>query len=167
MAEEHTEVPILSRLRAPVGATRKKRRVGRGPGSGLGKTCGRGQKGQKARNPGNINKRGFEGGQMPLMRRIPKFGFTNIFAARVAEVNVGQLARFGDGAVVDLQALRDAGLVKGRFDVVKVLGKGDLDKKLTVKVHRFSKGARAKIEGAGGAAEVLSDAPDGSAEAGA
>jgi large subunit ribosomal protein L15 len=151
------EVPILSRLRAPKGANRGKLRVGRGPASGHGKTGGRGQKGQKARQPGNIHKLAFEGGQMPLVRRIPKRGFSNLFAKTVAEVNVRDLAKFDDGAVVDVAALLQRGLVKGRFDVVKVLGEGELDKKLTVRVHRFSKTAFAKIEGAGGTAEVVSE----------
>lgn len=154
MAEEN-DVPILSRLRAPVGATRKKLRVGRGPGSGHGKTAGRGQKGQKARQPGNIHKLNFEGGQMPLARRLPKMGFHNIFAKKVAEVNVGDLSRFDAGATVDVEALVGLGLIRGRFDVVKLLGNGELDRSLTVRVHRFSKGAKAKIEGAGGVAEVV------------
>ncbi len=153
-------VPILSRLRAPEGAIKKRMRKGRGPGSGHGKTCGRGTKGQKARQPGNIHKLAFEGGQMPLVRRIPKRGFKNIFAKTVAEVNVRDLARFDAGATVDVAALVEAGLVNGNFDVVKMLGKGELDKKLTVKVHRFSKGAKAKIEGAGGTAEVLPERPE-------
>lgn len=150
-----TDVPILSRLRAPEGANRNKRRVGRGIGSGLGKTGGRGQKGQKARNGGNIHKLAFEGGQMPLVRRIPKRGFTNLFATTVAEVNVRDLAKFDEGSTVDVAALVDRGLIKGKFDVVKVLGNGELDRKLTVKVHRFSKGAQAKIEAAGGTVEVV------------
>ena len=154
MAEQN-EVPILSRLRAPEGAVRPKKRPGRGLGSGLGKTGGRGQKGQKARQPGNIHKLNFEGGQMPLARRIPKRGFKNIFAKRVVEVNVGQLARFEAGSEVDTQALLDEGLIKGGFDVVKVLGNGDLDKKLSLKVHAISKGARAKVEGAGGTVELV------------
>jgi len=152
---ETNEVPILSRLRAPEGATRRKLRVGRGIGSGHGKTCGRGMKGQKARQPGNIHKLAFEGGQMPLVRRIPKVGFNNIFALKVAEVNVRDLARFEDGATVTVTTLVDEGLLKGRFDVVKVLGVGELDRKLTVEAHRFSKGAKAKIEAAGGAAVVI------------
>lgn len=153
------EVPILSRLSPPPGAVRKKKRVGRGIGSGLGKTSGRGQKGQKARQPGNFHKKAFEGGQMPLARRLPKMGFNNIFALTVAEVNVRDLARFDDGATVDVEALVEAGLVKGKFDVLKVLGNGELEgKKLTVRAHRFSKGAREKIEKAGGRAEVLETA---------
>ena len=161
MAEEIAEVPILSRLRAPVGATKKKLRVGRGRASGHGKTCGRGQKGQKARQPGNIHKLHFEGGQMPLVQRLPKVGFNNIFAKTVGEVNLRDLDRFDDGATVDVDALVGAGLLRHRFDVVKVLGSGELEKKLTVRVHRFSKGAKAKIEAAGGTAEVV---PEGRVE---
>jgi len=152
MAEE---VPILSRLRAPEGANRRKMRVGRGPGSGKGKTSGRGMKGQKARQPGNIHKLHFEGGQMPLVQRVPKIGFNNIFSTAVAEVNVGMLNKFADDEVVDVEALVDARLVRGRFDVVKVLGDGELETKLTVKAHRFSKSAKAKIEAAGGVAEIV------------
>ena len=155
MAEQDTEVPILSRLRPPKGAVRPKKRVGRGLGSGLGKTAGRGQKGQKARQPGRIHKRGFEGGQMPLYMRLPKLGFNNIFALRVAEVNVGDLARFDDGATVDVAALVESRLVRGRFDVVKVLGNGEPAESLTIKAHRFSKGAKAKIEAAGGTCEIV------------
>jgi large subunit ribosomal protein L15 len=158
MAEEQTnDVPILSRLRAPEGATRPKRRVGRGLGSGIGKTGGRGQKGQKARQPGNIHKLNFEGGQMPLARRVPKFGFTNVFAKKTAELNVRDLARFEAGSKVDLQVLLDAGLVKGDFDRVKLLGNGEIDRALTVEVHAVSKGARAKVEAAGGTIELIED----------
>lgn len=157
MAEETNDVPILSRLRAPEGATRPKRRPGRGIGSGLGKTGGRGQKGQKARQPGNIHKLNFEGGQMPLARRVPKIGFKNIFAAKTVEVNVGDLARFDAGTRVDLQVLLDAGLVKGKFDRVKLLGNGELDRSLTIEIHAVSKGARAKIEAAGGSIELIED----------
>ncbi len=154
MAENET--PILSRLSPPPGAVRKKKRVGRGIGSGLGKTAGRGQKGQKARKPGNIHKHAFEGGQIPLARRLPKMGFVNLFATKVAEVNVRDLLRFDDGATVDADALVAQGLIKGSFDVVKVLGNGDLGgKKLTVRAHRFSKGAKDKIESAGGRVEVV------------
>jgi large subunit ribosomal protein L15 len=149
------EIPILSRLSPPPGAVRRKKRVGRGIGSGLGKTAGRGQKGQKARQPGNFHKKAFEGGQMPLARRLPKGGFVNLFALKVGEVNVRDLARFDDGATVDADALVSIGLLKGAFDVVKVLGNGELTKKLTVRAHRFSKGAREKIEAAGGRVEVV------------
>ena len=154
MAEEK-EVPILSRLKPPPGAVRPKKRVGRGEGSGLGKTAGRGQKGQKARQPGNIHKLHFEGGQMPLARRVPKRGFHNLFATEVAEVNVRDLAKFDDGSSVDVEDLMARGLVKGYFDEVKILGNGELNKKLSVKVHAFSKSAQAKIEAAGGTAETL------------
>ena len=157
MAEETNNVPILSRLRAPEGATRKKRRVGRGPGSGLGKTGGRGQKGQKARQPGNIHKLNFEGGQMPLARRVPKFGFTNIFAKKTAEVNVKDLARFDAGTRVDVVTLHESGLINGNYDRVKVLGNGEIDRSLTLAVHAVSKGARAKIEAAGGTIEIIED----------
>ncbi len=143
----------LSNIRKPAGATRGKRRLGRGVGSGLGKTSGRGQKGQYAR--GGV-KRGFEGGQTPLMRRIPKRGFNVPFPVRLAEVNVGDLERFDAGAKVDEKALRDRGLVKGRCDRIKILGNGDLKKKITVTAHAFSKSAVAKIEKAGGKALLLS-----------
>ena len=166
MADEvdvEREVPILSRLSPPPGAVRRKKRVGRGIGSGVGKTAGRGHKGQKARKPGNFHKKGFEGGQMPLMRRLPKFGFVNIFATKVAEINVRDLARFEDGATVDAEALAAHGLLKRSYDVVKVLGNGELNKKLTVRAHRFSKGAREKIEQAGGRVEVVERRADGAA----
>jgi large subunit ribosomal protein L15 len=152
MAEETTtkEVPILSRLRPPPGAVRRKTRVGRGPGSGLGKTAGRGQKGQKARQPGKIHKLHFEGGQMPLHRRLPKVGFRSPFPRKFAEVNVKQLEIFETGATVDEKALRERGLVKGCWEGVKVLGNGELTKKLVVKAEKFSASAREKIEKAGG-----------------
>jgi large subunit ribosomal protein L15 len=146
---------ILSKLQAPEGATKDKTRVGRGPGSGLGKTAGRGQKGQKARSTGNINKKHFQGGQTPIQRRLPKRGFRNPLAAIVANVNIGDLDVFEDGAQVDLAAMQGKRLVQGRFDLVKVLGDGELTKKLTVTAHRFSKSAAAKIEQAGGKAIVL------------
>src|SRR5690606_9336862 len=120
------------------GSTKARKRVGRGPGSGLGKTAGRGVKGQKSRSGGYIP-RGFEGGQMPLARRLPKRGFTNIFRTRVVIVNIGELAnRFGEGAVVDEAALREARLVKGRCDAIKLLGEGEIGHALTIKVHRAS-----------------------------
>ena len=154
MAEQH-EIPILSRLRAPEGAVQPKKRVGRGVGSGLGKTAGRGQKGQKARQPGNIHKLHFEGGQMPLNRRLPKIGFNNPFHKEMAVVNVASLDQFEAGATVDEQALRARGLVKGQWDGVKVLGVGELAKKLTVKATAFSASAKEKIEKAGGVAELV------------
>ena len=146
---------ILSKLQAPEGAITKGVRVGRGVGSGIGKTAGRGQKGQKARSKGNINKKHFQGGQTPIQRRLPKRGFRNPLADRVANVNVGSLDVFDAGASVDAAALRDKRLISGRFDVLKVLGHGDLTKKLTVTAHRFSKQAKEKIEKAGGQAVVL------------
>lgn len=152
---EQNKTPILSRLRPAEGAVRGKRRKGRGPGSGLGKTAGHGQKGQKARHPGNFSKLGFEGGQMPLYRRIPKRGFTNLFAKRVATINVKDLERFEEGATVDEAALRKAGLVNRKADMIKVLGDGELDKALTVKVHASSATATQKIEKAGGTVELV------------
>jgi large subunit ribosomal protein L15 len=147
---------ILSKLQAPEGAIKGKTRVGRGIGSGLGKTAGRGQKGQKARSTGNIGKKHFQGGQTPIQRRLPKRGFRNPLAAIVANVNIGDLeVVFDNDAQVDLAALRDKRLVQGRFDLIKVLGDGELTKKLTVSAHRFSKSAIAKIEQAGGKAIVL------------
>lgn len=143
----------LSELKPPEGARTKKKRVGRGPGSTLGKTSGRGQKGQKARSGGNVHPR-FEGGQMPLFRRLPKFGFRNRNAKEVAVVNVRDLNRaFEDGDAVDPNALCEAGLLKGQFDEVKILGDGELEKALTVRAHKFSSSAREKIESAGGTAE--------------
>jgi large subunit ribosomal protein L15 len=143
----------LSKLAKPVGSNKPKTRKGRGVGSGLGKTAGRGQKGQYARNG---IKRGFEGGQTPLARRLPKRGFTNPFAAKVAEVNVGSLEVFGAGAKVDERALRDRGLVKGSCDQIKILGNGEITKSVIVTAHAFSKTAAAKIEKAGGKAILAS-----------
>jgi len=144
----------LNDLKPVAGSRRPRKRVGRGPGSGLGKTCGRGQKGQKSRSGGNIPA-WFEGGQMPLQRRLPKRGFYNRFSKKIAEVNVGQLAAFEAGSVVDADALVAAGLVKKVGDGIKVLGNGELDRALTIKVHRISAGARAKVEAAGGTVELL------------
>ncbi len=146
---------ILSRLKPPAGARRKPNRVGRGPGSGSGKTCGRGQKGQGARS-GTGGMAYFEGGQMPLQRRIPKRGFTNVHAVKVVNINVGQLDVFEDGAEITVQVLRERNLINGRFDVVKILGNGEITKKFVVKAHAFSAGAAAKIEKAGGKTEVVS-----------
>ncbi|MDI1480602.1 50S ribosomal protein L15 [Polyangium sp. y55x31] len=146
---------ILSKLQAPEGANKKETRVGRGVGSGLGKTAGRGQKGQKARSTGNIGKKHFQGGQTPIQRRLPKRGFRNPLAAIVANVNVGDLEIFEAGADVNQEALESKRLLQGRYDLIKVLGDGELTKKLTVTAHRFSKSAIAKIEAAGGKAIVL------------
>jgi large subunit ribosomal protein L15 len=152
---EAKSMDILSKLQAPEGATTKKLRVGRGVGSGLGKTAGRGQKGQKARSKGNINKRHFQGGQTPLQRRLPKRGFRNPLADVVASVNVAMLEAFEDGAEVNAIALKAKRIVRGRFDSLKILGDGELTKRLTVHAHRFSKNAIEKIEKAGGKAVLL------------
>lgn len=157
--EEERKIPILSRLKPPPGAVHRRRRVGRGPGSGLGKTCGKGQKGQKSRGP--LKKLHFEGGQMPLQRRLPKHGFTNIFADEVCVVNVGSLDVFEAGAVVDPESLKAKRLVRGRFDRVKILGVGDLEHALTVKVHAISKSAQEKVEKAGGTVELITPAAKG------
>jgi large subunit ribosomal protein L15 len=145
----------LSELKKPLGATAKKSRVGRGVGSGIGKTSGRGQKGQFART-GRF-KPHFEGGQTPIQRRLPKRGFTPPFSAVVAEVNVGQLEVFDKGANVDEKALRARGLVKGAFDRLKILGDGELTKALTVTAHSFSKAAAEKIKKAGGKSQLLGE----------
>lgn len=144
----------LHDLSAAPGSTKEAKRIGRGHGSGQGKTAGKGHKGQKAR-AGRGMRPGFEGGQMPLMRVIPKRGFNNIFAKTIVAINVGTLDKFEDGAVVDAQALLDAGIVKTCCDGIKVLGNGNLSKKLTVKVNAFSESAKQKIEAAGGKAEVI------------
>jgi len=146
----------LSKLAKPEGATRDKIRKGRGVGSGLGKTAGRGQKGQYARR--GTFKPSFEGGQTPLARRLPKRGFTNIFRAVVAEINVCQLEMFDAGAKVDEAALRERGLIKGKADRIKILGKGDLTKAVTVTAHSFSKSAQEKIAKAGGKAVLVAAA---------
>jgi large subunit ribosomal protein L15 len=144
----------LSNMKAPRGSSEKRKRVGRGQSSGLGKTAGRGGKGQKARS-GNMHFEGFEGGQMPLQRRLPKFGFQNPTRKEFVPVNVLDLARFEPGAVVDLEALKRVGLVRRELDGVKILGDGDLDRPLTVRAERFSKTAKEKIEKAGGKVEGL------------
>ena len=146
----------LNKLRPAAGATKTRKRVGRGPGSGLGKTAGRGHKGQKSRS-GYSRRYGFEGGQMPLVRRIPKRGFTNINRVEYQVVNVSDLERvFGDGDQVTPDVLESKGLVRGGERLVKVLADGELTKKLSVQAHKFSQAARAKIEGAGGSCEVVS-----------
>ena len=139
----------LNDLKPKKGSKRPRKRVGRGPGSGHGKTAGRGEKGQKSRS-GFSRQIGFEGGQMPLHRRLPKRGFTNIFKKDYAVVNVSELERFDNGATVDEAALREAGLVKGKNDGIKILGDGTLSKKLTVTASKFSESARKQIEAAGG-----------------
>ncbi len=145
--------PILSRLSPPAGAVQVKHRIGRGIGSGWGKTAGKGQKGQKAR--GTMKRLGFQGGQMPLQRRLPKIGFNNIFSVRYAPVNVSELAGFDAGSAVDEKALRARRIVRGAWDGVKVLGDGELDRALNVTVHAVSASAREKIEKAGGTVEIL------------
>ncbi len=144
----------LHELSPAPGSVREVKRIGRGHGSGQGKTAGKGHKGQKAR-AGRGMRPGFEGGQMPLQRRIPKRGFNNIFATRYAAINVSALNAFENGAVVDVEALKAAGLVKKTYDGVKILGNGSLEKNLTVKVAAYSESAKAKIEAAGGKAEVI------------
>ena len=141
---------------SPVDGSKKDvKRIGRGHGSGWGKTSGKGHKGQKARSGGSIRP-GFEGGQMPLQRRVPKRGFNNIFRKKIVALNVNQLdSKFDNGAVVDAEALRNAGLVKNSFDGIKILGNGELTKSLTVKVDAFSESAKKAIEEAGGKAEVI------------
>lgn len=144
----------LFELAPAPGSAKTPFRKGRGIGSGNGKTAGKGHKGQNARSGGGVRP-GFEGGQMPLSRRIPKRGFVNIFAKSIACVNVAALNQFEDGAVVDEEALRKAGLVKKSMDGIKVLGNGEVEKKLTVKAAAFSAAAKQKIEAAGGKAEVI------------
>ena len=144
----------LNNLKPKKGARHAKKRIGRGPGSGHGKTAGRGEKGQKSRS-GFSRSLGFEGGQMPLHRRLPKRGFTNIFKKDYAVVNVSDLERFDNGATVDETSLRAAGLVKGQHDGVKVLGNGELSKKLTVSATKFSKSAKEIIEKAGGTCQEI------------
>ena len=144
----------LHELGPAAGSTTAPKRLGRGVGSGLGKTSGKGHKGSKARSGGG-KAQGFEGGQMKLVRRIPKRGFTNIYAKEYATINISALEAFEDGAVVDALALKNAGIVKNPLDGIKVLGNGELTKKLTVKAAKFTKTAAEKIEGNGGKAEVI------------
>jgi large subunit ribosomal protein L15 len=150
----------LGNLKPPKGAKRPKKRVGRGPGSGLGKTAGRGSKGQKSRS-GYKRKRGFEGGQMPLHRRLPKRGFRNPFRVEYAVVNLDTLAEvFDDGSAVTPAVLRERGLVGSATLPVKVLGRGEITKKLTVTAHKFSGSAARKIAEAGGSAEIAEARPE-------
>jgi large subunit ribosomal protein L15 len=143
----------LSNLRAPRKASEKRKRVGRGMGSGMGKTSTRGHKGQRSRSGSRIM-RGFEGGQMPLHRRLPKRGFTNIFKTEYEVVNLERLAGLGESEITP-ESLRKAGVVSSKKTLVKVLGRGELKGAITVRAHRFSKSAREKIEKAGGKVEVL------------
>ena len=145
----------LHELSPAAGSTKERKRIGRGPASGQGKTAGKGHKGQLAR-AGRGMRAGFEGGQMPLQRRLPKRGFTNIFRTEMTTVNISSLEdRFDDGATVDIEALIGAGLVKKTLDGVKILGNGEITKKLTVKANAFSESAKQKIEAAGGKTEVI------------
>ena len=144
----------LFELQPGVGSNKDSKRKGRGHGSGNGKTAGRGHKGQNARSGGGV-RIGFEGGQMPIYRRLPKRGFNNIFALKYAEINVSDLYKFEDGAVVDAAALKEAGIIKKTLDGIKVLGNGEVSKKVTVKAAKFTKSAADKIVAAGGKYEVM------------
>ena len=144
----------LHEISPAAGSTTAPKRLGRGVGSGLGKTSGKGHKGSKARSGGG-KAQGFEGGQMKLVRRIPKRGFTNIYAKEYAIINLADLEAFENGAVVDATALKNAGIVKNAKDGIKVLGNGELSKQLTVKAAKFSAAAAQKIEANGGKAEVI------------
>jgi large subunit ribosomal protein L15 len=144
----------LHELKAPAGSSRNRKRRGRGTATGQGKTGGRGMNGQKSRSGGGV-RLGFEGGQMPLYRRIPKRGFTNVWAKEYAEVNVEKLNAFEAGTVVTEEMLKEAGIISKIKDGVKVLGRGELNTSLTVQAHKFSKSAVEKIESAGGKAEVI------------
>jgi len=144
----------LNELSPPAGSRRPRKRLGRGVGSGTGKTAGRGTKGQNSRSGGGVRP-GFEGGQMPIHRRLPKRGFTNIFKKKIAVVNIRDLSKFESGSVVDEIELVRMGLVKGRRDGVKLLAQGKIDIPLTVKVNAASRGAIEKIKAAGGEVEVI------------
>jgi large subunit ribosomal protein L15 len=145
----------LNELKPLAGAKRARKRIGRGQASGTGGTSGKGHKGQNSRSGGGVRP-GFEGGQMPLQRRLPKRGFSNYpFRKKVVEVNLRDLARFDEGSVVDAQALAEAGLIKGSFDAIKILGQGEVAVALTVKVDQISAGAKAKVEAAGGTVELV------------
>ncbi len=145
----------LSNLKAPAGANRPTKRLGRGPGSGTGKTAGKGHKGKKARSGKKVSA-GFEGGQTPLHRRVPKFGFTNPFTKHYTIINLTELERlFENGDVVDEAVCREKRLVRRNLDGIKILGSGELTKKLTIKANKFSKSAVEAIEKAGGSAEVI------------
>lgn len=144
----------LNELKPAAGSRKDEVRVGRGTGSGRGKTSCRGHKGQNARSGGGVRP-GFEGGQMPIYRRLPKRGFKNIWAKQYAEVNVETLNRFDDGSEVDAVALVESGILKNVYDGIRILGSGELSKKLTVRAQGFTKSAVAKIEAAGGKTEVI------------
>ena len=144
----------LHELSPSEGSKKKAFRVGRGHGSGNGKTSGKGQKGQKARSGGAVRP-GFEGGQMPIYRRLPKRGFTNIFAKKYTSINVEDLNKFDNGTEITAEVLKENGVIKKINDGIVVLGRGDLNKKVTIKAKRFSKSAEEKISAAGGKAEVI------------
>jgi large subunit ribosomal protein L15 len=144
----------LNELKPSKGSVKARKRLGRGVGSGTGKTAGRGTKGQNCRSGGGVRP-GYEGGQMPIHRRLPKFGFTNIFKKQIAIINIQDLARFEAGEVVDESALVQNGLVKGRRDGIKLLGQGDIEYSLTIKIDAVSRSAKEKIEAAGGTVEVI------------
>ena len=144
----------LHELSPSEGSKKKAYRVGRGHGSGNGKTSGKGQKGQKARSGGGVRP-GFEGGQMPIYRRLPKRGFTNIFAKKYTSINVEDLNKFDNGTEITAEVLKENGVIKKINDGIVVLGRGDLNKKVTIKAKRFSKSAEEKISAAGGKAEVI------------
>jgi large subunit ribosomal protein L15 len=146
---------MLDRLKPNPGSKRDRKRLGRGPGSGRGKTATHGVKGQGSRGTGHPVRQGFEGGQMPLNMRLPKKGFTNHFRKDVEIVNLAALSAFGDGETVDIAALAARGLIRGKGALVKVLGTGDAPKNLSVKVNRISAGARQKVEAAGGSVELV------------
>ncbi|TCS79996.1 50S ribosomal protein L15 [Pectinatus cerevisiiphilus] len=144
----------LHELSPAPGSKKTRTRIGRGLGSGLGKTAGRGHKGQNSRSGGGV-RTGFEGGQMPLYRRLPKRGFKNIFAKKYAQVNICMLDRFEDGSVVDAVALVESGILKNVHDGIRILGNGEITKKLTVRAQGFTKSAEEKIKAAGGQIEVI------------
>ncbi|WP_326908417.1 50S ribosomal protein L15 [Sedimentibacter sp. MB31-C6] len=144
----------LHELKPNPGSVKNRKRLGRGTATGQGKTAGRGMNGQKSRSGGGVRP-GFEGGQMPLYRRLPKRGFTNIFGTHYSEINVETLNKFEDGTEITPEILKSEGIIKKQLDGVKVLGNGELAKKLTVKAHKFSKSAVEKIEAAGGKVEVI------------
>jgi large subunit ribosomal protein L15 len=144
----------LSELGPRRGAVKKRKRIGRGTGSGHGQTSGKGHKGQKARSGGNVPS-WFEGGQMPLIRRLPKRGFVNPSRKKIAIINLTDLNRFQEGSTVDFQALRQAGLVKGKYDGIKILGKGVVSHALVLRVQGISRSAREKIESSGGKVEII------------
>lgn len=144
----------LQNLHSAKGSKKKPKRIGRGHGSGHGKTSGNGHKGQNARSGGGVRP-GFEGGQMPLQRRVPKRGFRNIFAKKVVSINVSDIEIFEHGSIVGIEDIIGSGLVKKRFDKIKILGSGSITKKLTVRAHLFSKTAMEKIKNAGGKTEVV------------